>query len=176
MTAARRPTPPDRQPNDRQRQALRDELHTIIDHIITDWPNLTRQANDMQRGYPTRHDGATPPCPACTSGHGDHQCGGTSSPTERHALTPQYDPAQRASELLAHWQETIAHLRVIDRHRTALGLLTRGSDTPRTNTVELCGWCGEPAIRGKRFDGALMHNEPGKWCHTEAHRHHRRGA
>lgn len=124
--------------SDRQREAVRAELHDYVDRAVDRWPIIDKQAAEMGRGlHATQWDGSR------SGGHGD--------PTVRTALRVEDDPALKAQE----WQEGFRQVRALLRAVDARGakLMPEAVHQGRVNTVDVCGLCKQPAPKVKRVDG-----------------------
>lgn len=135
---------PEHRANERQLDDVRAELHRAVDFAVDAYPTLNKQAREMGRGFPS----------------GSMSYGGAGgSPVEAAAFAD--DPAGRANDWLAEFDETRGHL--LRLAGTARGLLpadpaelekARG----RQNSVEVCAECGDPIPdKVRRIDGLPFH-------------------
>lgn len=151
-------TSPERRLDDDQQAAIRKEMHRLVDQVADALPVIQRQEREWGRGYP-----------ASTAGGGGRG-GSDSSSTERAALNP-HDPAAACAEWRVIFDEALGHLRNVAYRATRLLPLTDGEmkqAQTRQNSVEVCNECERPVLKGKRLDGALLHNEsPGTDEHGE---------
>lgn len=137
---------PDQRPDGRQLEALRSELHAIVDAVIGSWPVVERQARDMGRGFPSQSDGPS-------------GSGGVSRPVERIALEERSDPGAVAAEVLVELDEMVAMVRRMDRRvRGCLPVPAASVERGRVSSVDACELCGEPILeKAKRIDGLPYH-------------------
>ena len=118
-------------------QAVRDELHAIVDRVVDDWRSILHLA-EMALGK--RGDGEM----VSTSN--------VSDPTLSAVLTGEADPARA---WLDEFRRFRTAARVLDGHRA--GLAPAPPQRGRENTVEVCDGCQLPAPTVKRLDDGKYH-------------------
>lgn len=122
-----------------QLSQLQAAAHKAIDRIILAQPTITRHAHEMAWGIPSSVGG----------GHGS---GSHTDPTATTALGGEViDPALPYVEWLATFTETLNALYAC-ADRGAVLAASR-APTGRTNTVDVCAGCGQPAVKVRRIDG-----------------------
>lgn len=136
-----------------QVQAVRDELHAIIDRCIDDWRSISHLAG---MALERRGDSAK----VTTSD--------VSDPTLAAVLTSSEDPAQRWLDELERFRSAA---RILDAHRHDLA--PAAPQRGRINTVDVCVRCGQPNPKMHRIDG-----EPhcATTCYYAAYRERRANA
>lgn len=122
----------EQRPMDHQRQAVRDELHGIVDRAVDDWEWIDSLSGSVRAG----------------SGEGE---GRTSKGDHADPTFDAYVVGDEASKWLDRFRAFRVEARLMDAARAEMAPAKpkRG----RENTVELCALCGLPAPKVRRVDG-----------------------